>query len=156
MRHGWGSTYSLSVEEGKGGIHQPWACGMDGAALTSCQLRRGRAHSSALGMRHGWGSTYILSVEQGQGAFISPGHAAWMGQHLHPVSWAREGSIHQPWAWGMDGAALTRCQLRRGRAHSSALGMRHGWGSTYSLSVEEAFISPGHAAWMGQHLQSVS
>src|SRR6266545_2007195 len=91
MRHGWGSTYKLSVEEGKGGIHQPWACGMDGAALTACQLTREREHSSALGMRHGWGSTYSLSVEEGKGG------------------------IHQPWACGMDGAALTRCQLRRGR-----------------------------------------
>src|SRR6266511_2779681 len=118
-----------------GSIHQPWACGMDGAALTYCQLRRGRA------------------------ALISPGHAAWMGQHLHPFSGGGEGRIHQPWACAMDGAALTRCQLRRGRAHSSALGMRHGWGSTYILSVEEgkgAFISPGHAAWMGQHLLAVS
>src|SRR6266545_2055723 len=85
MQYGWGSTYSLSVEEGKGGIHQPWACGMDGAALTPCQLRRGREHSS-VGMRHGWGSTYKLLVEEGKGAFISPGHAAWMGQHLHTVS----------------------------------------------------------------------
>src|SRR6266545_2585307 len=76
MQHGWDSTYILSVEEGKGGIHQPWACSMDGAALTTCQLRRGRAHSSAMGMRHRWGSTYILSVEEGKGAFISHGHAA--------------------------------------------------------------------------------
>src|SRR6266511_2755605 len=96
---------------------------MDGAALTSCQLRREREHSSALGMRHGWGSTYKLLVEGGKGG------------------------IHQPWACGMDGAALTFCQLRRGREYSSALGMRHGWGSTYKLSVEEGkgvFISLGH------------
>src|SRR6266540_1940853 len=91
MQHGWDSTYILSVEEGKGGIHQPWACGMDGAALTRCQLRRGGE------------------------AFISLGHAAWMGQPLLAVSWGGEGGIHQPWACGMDGAALTSCQLRRGR-----------------------------------------
>jgi len=51
---------------------------MDGAALTSCQLRRGREHSSALGMQHGWDSTYSLSVEERKGVFISPGHATWM------------------------------------------------------------------------------
>src|SRR6266545_718469 len=85
MRHGWSSTYKLSVEEGRGAFIS-WACSVDGTALTRCQLRREREHSSALGMQHGWSSTYSLSVEEEKRAFISPGHAAWIGQHLHPVS----------------------------------------------------------------------
>jgi hypothetical protein len=55
----WGSTYSLSVEEGKG-------------AFVSIQR--------AVRM-----STYFLSVEERKGAFVSIQHAVRMGQHLHAV-----------------------------------------------------------------------
>jgi hypothetical protein len=56
----WGSTYFLSVEEGKG-------------AFVSIQ------HVVPMG------STYRLSVEEGKGAFVSIQRAAHMGQHLHAV-----------------------------------------------------------------------
>jgi hypothetical protein len=59
MRCAWGSTYTLSVEEGKG-------------AFVSIQ-------------HHAWGSTYFLSVEEGKGAFVNIQHAVRMGQHLQSV-----------------------------------------------------------------------
>jgi hypothetical protein len=59
MRCAWGSTYTLSVEEGK-------------EALSAFSVQCA-------------GSTYKLSVEEGKGAFVSIQCAVHMGQHLQAV-----------------------------------------------------------------------
>ena len=59
---------------------------MDAAALTNCQLKRGREPLSAFTVRYGSSSTYSLPVEKGKAAFVRLHCEVGMLQYLPTVS----------------------------------------------------------------------
>jgi len=59
---------SGSEEKGK---CQPVKAALYETALTACQLRREREHSSAFTVQYGFSGAYSLLVENKKGAFVS-------------------------------------------------------------------------------------